>query len=109
MSRILAEIFAERLRMARERKHLSQAELAEKIRLEPSSLSHFEKARRFPSIAKLCAIADVLTVSVDFLLGRDRQSQAMGPRVQALLAKAEKLTDRDFDAVLMLADGLAKK
>jgi transcriptional regulator with XRE-family HTH domain len=63
-------MFPERLRQARELRKLSQADLATRAKLQPSAVSHFETGTRRPSFDNLRRLADALTVSTDYLLGR---------------------------------------
>ena len=64
-----------RIKEARERFGLTQAELAEQAGLTPAWISHFETDDRQPSIEKLCRIADVLRMSTDALLGRKNHAR----------------------------------
>ena len=70
-----SEIFPDRLRAARERRELSQSELAERARLQASAVSHFETAGRKPSFENLKKLADALNVSTDYLLGRTAEME----------------------------------
>jgi transcriptional regulator with XRE-family HTH domain len=65
-----SKIFPERLRKARDLRKLSQADLATRAKLQPSAVSHFETGARRPSFDNLRRLADALTVSTDYLLGR---------------------------------------
>jgi len=58
-----------RLRLARERRGLSQKEVAEQAGAFISNLSCYEKGKRAPSLELFVAIARVLGVSTDYLLG----------------------------------------
>ena len=64
------DVFAERLRQARKRANLSQAQLAKRCGLPPSQISHFETGSRTPRLSNLVKFADALDVSCDFLAGR---------------------------------------
>jgi len=66
----MSEIFSERLRIARERKGFSQTDLAKRMDLQPSAISHLENNRRSPSFDNLKQLAEVLGVTVDYLSGR---------------------------------------
>ena len=59
-----------RLRESRLRRRLDQSELARLAGIAVTSISHFESGRRSPSVGNLVKLADVLRVSVDYLLGR---------------------------------------
>ena len=62
--------FSDRLKLARKRRGITQKEIAEKIGVSTSSYKHYENAENLPSLLTLKALADVLDVSTDYLLGR---------------------------------------
>ena len=90
--------FAARLRVARERQGLNQAELAQRAEMQPSAIAHFEASRRKPSFENVRRLAKALDVSSDYLLG-----------VQTMVAfrNEEKLTKVDREYVQGLIDKLA--
>lgn len=108
-TRQLADIFAERLRAAREHRKLSQSELAEKTGLMPSAISHFETGRRSPSFANLKSLADALKVTTDYLIGRTDSMDMSHAAAIKLLRHAEKMSDEDLDAITKMAEVMAKK
>ena len=61
--------FATNLRSARKRKGLSQRQLAEQLFLCAQAVSKWEKGEALPDIPHLCALAGILQLSVDALLG----------------------------------------
>ena len=61
--------FAENLKNARIRAGLTQAQVAEKIGVAPSSYSFYESGKREPDVLKIKQIAAVLGVTGDDLLG----------------------------------------
>lgn len=68
--------FSERLRQLREERGLSQEELAEKLNINRSSITHYESGgKRIPRHERLNAIADFFGVSVDYLLGRSNSKE----------------------------------
>lgn len=72
-----SEIFSRRLRDARERRGLSQGDLAGLAGLQAAAVSHFETGTRKPSFDNLRRLADALEISTDFLLGRADSDQAL--------------------------------
>ena len=59
----------EGLRIAREKRKMSQKDLAEKIGVAPSTITNYEAGVREPSsLSMLCAIADALDCSLDMLV-----------------------------------------
>ena len=101
--------FGQRLRKEREEKGLSQTELAEKTGLQPSAISHFELGRRSPSFENLRILADALSVTIDYLLGRQSAPESAGPAAQQLFRNFEKLTTSDQETVASFAKMLAEK
>lgn len=61
--------FNERLKMLREDKGFTQQHLSEVLNVSSSAVSHYENGTREPTIETLIRMADVLNVSVDYLVG----------------------------------------
>ncbi len=103
-----SEIFQRRLREVRELRGLSQSELAQRAKLRPAAISHFETGARKPSFENLKRLADALEVSTDYLLGRVEEMEAVESS-DPIYRSFERLSaaDRDF-ARKFMAD-LAKR
>lgn len=101
--------FAARLKAVRESRGLSQSDLAEKTGLQPSAVSHFETGGRSPSFENLRRLADALSVTTDYLVGRDASPNVAGPAVGKLFRHGQHLTDEDWQAMESMAEALAKK
>lgn len=101
--------FPDILRKTREDKGLSQADLAEKAGMQPSAISHFEAGRRSPSFDNLKRLADALNVTIDFLLGRQREPQPAGPAADQLFRNFEKMSAKDQETLSSFAKLLADK
>ena len=63
-----SETTGEKIRAGRKRAKLTQEKLAEKVNISPTYLSEIENDRKQAGRDVLCAIAEVLDVSVDYLL-----------------------------------------
>lgn len=61
--------FHERLKTLREERGFTQQHLAEVLNLTPSAVSHYENGTNEPTIETLIRMADILNVSVDYLVG----------------------------------------
>jgi transcriptional regulator with XRE-family HTH domain len=62
----------ERIRAERERYGMSQAELARRIAISKTAMNDIEQGKTVnPGVLHVVAIADVLRLSVDTLLGRE--------------------------------------
>lgn len=102
-----SEIFAQRLKAAREIRGLKQTELAEKANLPPTSIAHFEGGSRKPSFDTLRRLATALEVTTDYLLGRVDEPE-LAEAADPLFRDVGKLTglDRELakDFLKMLAE-----
>lgn len=96
-----ADVFKDRLRAAREKRELSQTQIAELAKMPPSSISHFESGARKPSFDNLRRIATALDVTTDYLLGRVDEMNSVGS-AQAVHRHLANLSAGD----LKLADKL---
>ena len=59
-----------RIRKLREKNDISQKQLAQYLKVSPSTIGMYEQERRLPSAQMLDIIAEFFNVSVDYLLGR---------------------------------------
>jgi len=105
----MTESFGDRLRRIRESKGLNQGELAERTGLQPSAVSHFESGRRSPSFENLNRLADALSVSLDFLIGRMVEARPAGPMAQQLFRHFEQMSVEDQENLAKFAEMLARK
>lgn len=60
-----------RLKECRLEKHFTQKELSQVLNITQQTYSDYETGRTNPDLKTLCIIADVLAVSIDYLLGRE--------------------------------------
>lgn len=68
--------FGDQLKKARKDKELTQEELAEKLNLSRQTILRWEKNQVFPDISNLKTVAQVLDVSLDYLLGEEKPTKA---------------------------------
>lgn len=64
------KIFSSRLLDLRIQQGITQQELANAVGLKKSAISMIERGERAASIEIICALADHLSVSIDYLTGR---------------------------------------
>ena len=89
-----SDIFPERLKKSREIRDLSQAQVAAKSGLPPSSISHFEAGSRKPSFDNLRRLAVALGVTTDYLVGRVDEPDAQAGS-SPLYRDFQNLSDKD--------------
>ena len=88
--------------------------MAEKIGKEAGLISHFENARRAPSLLVLKRLADSLQVTIDYLTGRSNdptgsEPQDVGNSVVARINRSVKTLDEvEKETVAQMVDGLAR-
>lgn len=65
--------FNEKLKVLRQRKGISQESMAELLNMKQNSYSQYENRFRQPSFETLKKIAEIFNVSVDYLLGTEKE------------------------------------
>ena len=68
----IKETIGTRIRELREKKRLTQPELAEIIEIKRPSITAYESGNQLPPVDTLIKIADNFNVSLDFLTGQDQ-------------------------------------
>ncbi|WP_455161147.1 helix-turn-helix domain-containing protein [Streptococcus timonensis] len=61
--------FSERLKELRKQAHLTQVELAKRLGIGQSSYADWERGKKNPTQENLIKLAQILNVSVDYLVG----------------------------------------
>ena len=102
------DVFPERLRTAREKRGLSQGDLAKRAGLQASAISHFETGTRRPSFDNLRRLADALAITTDYLLGRVKDFADVAG-ADELHRHYNRLTSDDRDVAKKMMELLAEK
>jgi transcriptional regulator with XRE-family HTH domain len=103
-----SDIFKERLRAARDLRGYSQSVLAERAKMPPTSIAHFEAGSRKPSFDTLRRLANALEVTTDYLLGRVEQPE-LAQAGDPLFRDVGKLSGRDRELAKEFLEMLAKR
>lgn len=69
--------FGELLKRLRKNANLTQEQLGERLYTSKNMICYYEKSHRPPSADILMQLADIFHVSVDFLLGREKNEQSL--------------------------------
>ena len=100
--------FAERLKLLRIQKGLSQTELAKVINMHNTHISRYERGESKPSSSALKALADALGVSTDYLYDGNEEDAAVADfsdrKLLDAFKEAEKLDSNDKEILLVLID-----
>lgn len=88
--------FAERLKELRKQAHLTQVELAKRLGIGQSSYADWERGKKKPTQDNLVKIAQVLNVSVDYLVGNSEEESDDLDNIELLFRMNSKgLTDEE--------------
>lgn len=107
--------FASRLKTIRKDHSMTQQELADKSGLSRSSINTWESGRSLPLPDGLCALANALGCSTDYLLGREREdglividdsSNALSDVEQHIIEVFRMLTNRNKIKAVGYIDGI---
>lgn len=88
--------FSERLKELRKQAHLTQVELASKLGIVQSSYADWERGKKKPTQENLVKIAQILNVSVDYLVGNSDEKSDELDNIELLFRMNSKgLTDEE--------------
>ena len=76
---------------------MSQAELAQALKISPSTVGMYEQGRREPSVETLAEMSRFFGVSIDFLVTGKTASQQEQEVISQLLLERVDLADRQLD------------
>ena len=101
-----------KLQEIREQKGILQKDLAEKLNKTRACISSWETAKTEPDIESLIQIANVLEVTVDYLIGRSDEMEVINirseltPDQNELLNLYNQMSFRDKNRLIGYAQGL---
>jgi transcriptional regulator with XRE-family HTH domain len=88
--------FSERLKELRKQAQLTQVELASKLGIVQSSYADWERGKKKPTQDNLVKIAQILNVSVDYLVGNSEEKADELDNIELLFRMNSKgLSDED--------------
>lgn len=88
--------FAVRLKELRKQAHLTQVELAKRLGIGQSSYADWERGKKKPTQENLVKIAQVLNVSVDYLVGNSEEKSDELDNIELLFRMNSKgLTEEE--------------
>ncbi len=105
-------VFAERLRLLRQARNITQARLANLVGVSARVYNRWEKGSNVPHFDTIVRLADILQVSLDELAGRKEPSSELKLRnyeLRQLCQKCDDLPDEDQQALIVMMDSLVKK
>lgn len=92
----MAMAFAERLKELRKQAHLTQVELAKRLGIGQSSYADWERGKKNPTQENLVKLAQILNVSVDYLVGSTEDKEDRLDNIEILFRMNSKgLTEEE--------------
>ena len=101
----------DRLRETRKKMGYTMKYIAQQVGVTESAISQYENGRRQPDLETASKIADLLFVSVDYLLGRDSdedQPDQVSDRMKQFMADAKDLNDGEIELARMFIKQIKK-
>ena len=95
----MGEHFNENLRAARERKNMTQKDVADNIGVAKSTYSLYESGNREPNVQTIKKLADLLNVSANDLLGLNQE-----PTTIAAHFDGDDFTEDELEDIRAYAD-----
>lgn len=102
-----ARAVGQRIKAAREKKGLTQEELAARVEISPTHVSVIERGTKIPRMDTFVAIANVLEVSADSLLV-DVVDQAVESAASELSGLMENLPREEKERILKVVSAMVE-
>jgi len=101
------KLIGSRLAIARKRAGLSQAQVAKELKLQRPSISEIEAGRRRVAAEELVSFADLYSVDINWLAGRDEEKiDIVRDQLQLAARKVAGLKEEDLEKVIDLLTSL---
>jgi len=97
---------AENIRKLRKQYSFTQEQLSEALGVTVSAVYKWESGQSIPEVKTLMELADLFEVSVDTLLGYDRQNESVENRIKRI---DQCIMERDYEEAVLEAEKALKK
>ena len=106
-----SDVFSLRIKQSRDKKGWSQAGLARNAEITPAAVNQFEKGSRKPNMPILRKLANVLDVSIDYLVGESDEENEVKVQNewQEFYRGFSELTDKDREILKAQMDILKER
>lgn len=84
---------------------MTQEELAYKVGITRSALSHYENNRREPDYETIRTIADIFHVSIDYLMGRTEHPGSLTDSTDEFISYLELSDEAILNKFILTIDG----
>lgn len=98
----------DKITMLRKQKNLSQGDLADKIGVSRDAIGKYERGDIMPTADKAKKMADVLGVSLDFLMNEAAKEDAVDKDMLHRMQEVQKLPDSEKDKITSIIDAFIR-
>jgi transcriptional regulator with XRE-family HTH domain len=106
-------VIAKRIKEIRTLRGLNQTELAKKLGIKSSMVSHYETGRYIPSVENLKKIAEILDISIDHLLFEEIPyiplKRDVNEDLTGFIYEIKNLSEKDQEMIKHMITSLIKK
>lgn len=100
--------FGAKLIMLRKQKALSQGEIADKVGVSRDAISKYERDEMAPSVDNAKKLAQVLGVSIDFLVNEDAKEELLDSEAVTRIKDIQKLPTEEKTKIFAVVDALVR-
>ena len=108
----MSKLFSKNLKYLRTTKKISQQQLADKLKIDRSSISRWESEDMDSTVGNVVAIANLLGVPVEDLLGKDIENEGLyyvDELKELFIQNYNLLTDDDKDTIRFIIEKRVKE
>lgn len=98
----------DKITMLRKQKSFSQGDLADKISVSRDAIGKYERGDIMPTADKAKKMADVLGVSLDFLMNDAAKEDAVDKDMLQRMQQLQKLPDTEKDKITSIIDAFIR-
>lgn len=98
----------DKITMLRKQKSFSQGDLADKISVSRDAIGKYERGDIMPTADKAKKMADVLGVSLDFLMNDAAKEDAVDKDMFQRMQEVQKLPDLEKDKITSIIDAFIR-
>lgn len=98
----------EKITKLRKEKKLSQIDIANAIGVSRDAISKYERGDIVPSVDNAKKMANVLGVSLDYLVSEEEQQEAIDNRMVKRIKELQKLSEADQLSILSVIDAFVR-
>jgi transcriptional regulator with XRE-family HTH domain len=99
----------DKITMLRKQKNLSQGELADKVGISRDAIGKYERGDIMPTADKAKKMADLLGVSLDFLMSDAAKEEAVVEKDMLYrMQEVQKLPDNEKDKIISIIDAFIR-